>query len=189
MAGQHKSRLPENGTHGLKGGSRKRTRPWSLAPCHNLAMSKCLAGLTLLWLSASLLACTVWREHPVRNWKDATGGEGLERSFWKEVKAKRWNALEQHMAANYVSVTPEEGRFDRSATLAHLQQLQLDEYSLGNLQTELNSETFVVTYEITMRGKFAGQPLPSAPLRMLTVWQKQQAGWMAIAHSVMGPAK
>jgi hypothetical protein len=24
-------------------------------------------------------------------------------------------------------------------------------------------------------------------LRMMTVWQKQNAGWMAIAHSVLGP--
>jgi hypothetical protein len=142
-------------------------------------------------LSTILLlpACTMWREHPVSKWTDATGGEGLERSFWKEVKAKRWNELEQHMAGNYVSVTPEEGRFDRAATLAHLQQLQLDECTLGDLQTELNGEAVVVTYAITMRGKFAGQPLPGVPIRMMTVWQKQNAGWMAIAHSVMGPAK
>jgi len=57
------------------------------------------------------------------------------------------------------------------------------------LETEMHGETFVVTYEITMRGKFAGQPLPSGPVRMMTVWQKQSAGWMAIAHSVMGPVR
>jgi hypothetical protein len=140
-------------------------------------------------LSAIMLlaGCTMWREHQVTEFKDATGGEGLERSFWKEVKAKHWNALEGHLAGNYVSFTPEEGRFDRASMLAHLQKVQLDDFSLGDLQTELNTETLVVTYAITMRGTFAGQPLPSGPVRMMTVWQKQKTGWVAIAHSVLGP--
>jgi len=144
--------------------------------------------LAVFMLSATLLlaGCTMWREHEVSKWTDATGGEGLERSFWKEVKAKRWNELEHHLAGNYILVTPEEGRLDRAAALAHLQQVRLDEFTLGDLQTELNTETLVVTYAITMRGSFAGQPLPSDPVRMMTVWQKQKAGWMQIAHSVTG---
>jgi hypothetical protein len=148
-------------------------------------------GAIALALLASLLflqGCTVWGEHPARHWVDATGGEGLERNFWKEVKAKNWNELERHLAGNYVSFTPEEGRMDRAATLAHLQQAQLDDFSLGNFESELNGQTLVVTYSITMRGTFAGQPLPAAPIRMMTVWQSQKAGWMAIAHTVIGPA-
>ena len=145
--------------------------------------------LVVLMLSAIVLlaGCTMWREHQVTEFKDATGGEGLERSFWKEVKSKHWNALEGHLAGNYVSFTPQEGRFDRVSMLAHLQKVQLDDFSLGDLQTELNTETLVVTYAITMRGTFDGQPLPSGPVRMMTVWQKQKTGWQAIAHSVLGP--
>lgn len=146
-------------------------------------------AVILLSVMLSLTGCTMWHEHEVSNFADATGGEGLERSFWKQVKAKRWNELERHLASNYVSVTPEEGRFDRAAYMAHLQQLQLEEYSLGDVQTELNSDTLVVTYNITMRAKFAGQPVPDDPVRMMTVWQKQKVGWMAIAHSVLGPVK
>ena len=143
-------------------------------------------------LSALLLlpGCTMWREHPGSSkWTDATGGEGLERSFWRQVKDKRWNELEHHLAGNYIVVSPEQGRLDKAAALAHLQQLQLDDYTLGDVQTELNSDTFVVSYTIAMRGTIGGQLLPSEPVRMMTVWQKQKAGWMAIAHSVLGPEK
>src|SRR5882757_4652371 len=136
-----------------------------------------------------LAGCTVWREHEVSDFKDATGGEGLERSFWKQVKGKHWSALEAHVAGNYVLFTPEEGRLDREAALAHLQQVQLDDFTLGEVQTELNTETLVVTYRITMRGSFAGQPLPTDPVRMMTVWQRQKTGWLAIAHSVLGPPR
>ena len=147
--------------------------------------------LAVILLSATIVlsGCTMWREHSVSNFGDATGGEGLERSFWKEVKTRHWIDLERHLASNYVLVTPEEGRMDRAATLAHLQQLQLDEYTLGDVQTELNTDTLIVTYAITLRGKFAGQPSPVDPVRMMAVWQKQKAGWMVLAHSVLGPEK
>lgn len=145
--------------------------------------------LVVLMFFAILLltGCTLWREHEVSNFKEATGGESLERSFWKEAKAKRWNTIEAHLASNYVLATPREGRMDRDAALAYFRQLQLDDFVLGDLQTELNTDTLIVTYGISMRGTFAGQPLPADTVRMMTVWQRQKAGWMAIAHSVLGP--
>ena len=45
-----------------------------------------------------------------------------------------------------------------------------------------------MTYTIALRGTYAEQPLPSAPVRMMTVWQQQNGGWMTIAHTVMGPS-
>jgi Domain of unknown function (DUF4440) len=140
-----------------------------------------------LLLAACSLGCTLWPDRPVSHWHNATGGEGLERSFWHDVKAKDWTELERHLAANYVSFTPQEGRMDRAATLAHFQPLQLQDYSLGDFQAELNGSTLVVTYTILMHGTYAGQPLPAGPVRMMTVWQQQKSGWLAIAHAVTGP--
>ena len=151
-------------------------------------MRNCFGILALLSAVLLMPACTVWREHPGSSkWTDATGGEGLERSFWKEVKDKKWNELEHHLASNYVAVSAQGGRLDKAAALAQIQKLRLDDFTLGDVQTELNSDTFVVTYTIAMRGTFDGQPLLTEQLRMMTVWQKQNAGWMAIAHSVLGP--
>ena len=155
-------------------------------------MKNRLAIFIFLLMSAALLlpSCTMWREHPgSSNWKDATGGEGLERSFWKEIKDKRWNEVEHHIASNFVGVSPEGDRLDKAGALSHLQQMQLDDYALGDMQSEMNSDTFVVTYTLAMHGTSAGRPLPSEPVRMMTVWQKQSAGWMEIAHSVLGPEK
>lgn len=150
-------------------------------------MKNRLAIFLLLSTTFLMTGCTMWREHPgSSNWKDATGGEGLERSFWKEIKAKRWNQVEHRIASNFVGVSQEGSRLDKAAALSHLQQLQLDDYTLGDVQSEMNSDTFVVTYTVVLRGTSAGQPLPSGPIRMMTVWQKQNAGWMEIAHSVQG---
>ena len=132
-----------------------------------------------------LQACTVWGDRPVKGWRDVTGGESLERNFWKEVQAKNWIELERHLAGNFVSASTR-GTRDRAATLEYLKQLQLEEYTLGDFQVELNGQALVVNYSLTARGTLEGRPLPSGPIRMMSVWQQQKAGWTAIAHSTIG---
>src|SRR5882672_8853133 len=115
-------------------------------------MRKC--GVLLFLISALLLqACTLWEEHPIKQWSDATGGEGLERNFWKEVQGRNWVELERHLSGNYVWLAPE-GPMTRAAALDHLKHLQLNDYSLGEFQVELNGSTLVVTYNITMQASF-----------------------------------
>ncbi len=146
------------------------------------------ALMSLLILMTFAPACTFYRDRPARTLSEATGGEGLERVFWKEVQAANWVEVERTLASNYAGVTPS-GTLDRSATLEQYRGWQLKDYALGDLKTELNGTTIVVTYTITLNGVMSNgtagsQPLPSAPQYMMTVWQQQKAGWVAIAHSV-----
>jgi hypothetical protein len=140
--------------------------------------------LTLALMSTA--GCTFNGDHPARAFSDATGGEGLERVFWKQVQSAKWVEVERVLASNYSGVTAG-GTLDRSATVEQYRQWQLKDFSLGDLKTELNGNTIVVTYSITLNGTFNGtggrQPLPSAPQRMMTVWQQQKQGWVVIAHS------
>ncbi len=133
-------------------------------------------------------ACTFYSDHPARALSEATGGEGLERVFWKDVQTANWVEVERALASNYAGVTPS-GTLDRSATLEQYRTWQLKDYALGDLKTELNGTTIVVTYSITLNGVTSNgtagsQPLPPAPQHMMTVWQQQKAGWVVIAHSV-----
>jgi hypothetical protein len=133
-------------------------------------------------------ACAINGDHPARTLSEATGGEGLERVFWKDVQAANWVEVERALASNYAGVTPS-GAVDRAATLEQYRSWQLKEYALGDVKTELNGLTIVVTYTITLKGVASNgtagsQPLPSAPQHMMTVWQQQKARWVAIAHSV-----
>ena len=125
----------------------------------------------------------MWKEHPAQSFSDATGGESLERVFWQQVKAKNWTEVERRLAGNYVSLNAQ-GGMDRAATLEHLKQLQIDDYSLGDFQVELNADTLVVVYSATVQGKVGGQPVPQVPMHIMSAWQKQKAGWMMIARAV-----
>ncbi|MGA2980956.1 MAG: nuclear transport factor 2 family protein [Terriglobales bacterium] len=154
-----------------------------------IAVESPLVSLILMLTFAlmSAPACTFYGDHPARALSEATGGEGLERVFWKDVQAANWVEVERALASNYSGVTPTE-TLDRSATLAQYRLWRLKDYALGDMKTELNGNTIVVTYTITLNGSLNGtggsQPLPSAPQHMMTVWQQQKAGWVAIAHSV-----
>jgi len=146
-------------------------------------MKKCIFAILLA--CGSLSACAVWSERPAKELTDATGGEGLERAFWSEVKNQHWNDVAQRLASNFIAVTPTAQR-DRAATLEYLKQIKLRDYSLGELQSELNGNTFVVTYTITLRGTYQGKPLPESPQKMLAVWQQHKSGWMQIAQTTIG---
>ena len=144
---------------------------------------KMFAPIVVLAALSFAAACTFYGDHPARAFSDATGGEGLERVFWKQVQAGNWVEVERALASNYAGETSG-GTLDRSAALDQYRSWQLKEYALGDLKTELNGSTIVVTYTITLNGTAGSQALPSTPQRMMSVWQEQKKGWMVIAHSV-----
>jgi hypothetical protein len=142
--------------------------------------------LTFTLLSTS--ACTFYKSRPPRTLFDATGGEGMEHVFWKNVQEAKWTEVDRSIASNYVGLTPS-GTMDRAAALDQYRSWQLKDSAIGDLKTEMNGNTFVVTYTITLNGTSSNgtagsQPLPSAPQHMMTVWQQQKSGWIVIAHSV-----
>jgi len=146
-----------------------------------------LRQLTMMLLLGTLLCfegCTVYGERPVRAIADATGGAGFEQALWREIKERDWKDLDRHIASNFVLVTPA-GRLERAAALERLHSLRVLEYSIGELESEMNGNTFVVTYTIVLRGDGNGQAFPDQPQRRMTVWQQQKSSWVAIAHSVL----
>src|ERR1700756_3861855 len=83
------------------------------------------------------LGYTVYGERPVKTFNEATGGEGLEHAFWNDLQKRDWKDFDQHIAANFIYQSPG-GRWDREAGLEHFHQFQIEEYSLGELSSEMN---------------------------------------------------
>lgn len=133
----------------------------------------------------SLSACTVFKERPAKTFGQATGGEGLERVFWMNVKTKKWQDIDRIVASNFVATLPE-GQLGRTEWFNRIQQLDLQEFSIGDLRVELHGATMVVTYQVTLNGTQTGQPLAATPVRRMSVWQQQQSGWVLIAQSSSG---
>jgi uncharacterized protein DUF4440 len=142
---------------------------------------------TIALLLAALLLAGCGSPKP-NTWSGATGAEQFERLFWQSVQKKEWNDVEHHLAASFVMSTPA-GRLDREAALANLQQLDVQEFSLGDVDVRPAGSDMIVTYTVTLRGTAGGRPLPSEPVHMMSVWQQVKHGWIMIAHAVSSPAK
>jgi hypothetical protein len=139
-------------------------------------------------LALVLPAVGCWEDKQPATWKSATGAEALEKLFWDEVKAKNYPEIERHVAATYTAVGPR-GAIDRAGFMEHVKQFEIEDYTLGNLQSSPNGSDVMVTYDITIRGRLSGQPLPPVPFHMLTVWQQFKGGWMMVAHATVPPAR
>jgi hypothetical protein len=135
-------------------------------------------------LLLSLAGCTLWPEKATKHWSNATGGESLERSFWNDVKDKHWADLDAHIAPNFVYVG-NQGKVPRADALDYIHKFDLKDFSVSEVEVELNTQTLVVTYVLTLNGSHAGRPLTGNARRMMSVWQQQKAGWLLIAQSVI----
>ncbi|MFB3813246.1 MAG: nuclear transport factor 2 family protein [Terriglobales bacterium] len=123
---------------------------------------------------AVLSGCTLWKAKPVTSWSQATGGEHLERLFWRELKARNYAALERRMSATFVAMDGR-GVYDRSAALEMFKEMRVEDYILGDFEIRPSGTDMVVTYTARVNG--------GHPMRMMSVWQQAKDGWITTAHA------
>jgi hypothetical protein len=138
--------------------------------------------LSAILLVLSLSSCTMWSEKKHANWKSATSGENLANLFWSDVKNKQWQSLDGHVAPEFTGII-RTGITDHAQLMEHLRAMDLQEFQIGDLQTKLHGADMVVIYSVTLKGTVNGQPLPSDPIRILSVWQELKHGWVLVAQS------
>ena len=140
-----------------------------------------LAALLVLPLLLSACSMKIKRHE----WP-ATSMEEHERLMWKSVQEGNWDDVERHMSESFLGAYPD-GVRDRAAQIAHLRQLKLAEFSLGDFQTQPNGGDMVVAYTAVLRGTVNGTPLPASPMRVISVWQTVRGGWIQIAQAAVPP--
>ena len=138
--------------------------------------------LPVLCIVVALSSCTMWSEKKHANWKSATSGENLANLFWKDVKAKDWQSLDGHVAPQFTGII-RSGITNHDQLMQNLKGLDLQDFQIGELQTQLHGGDLVVIYSVTLKGTSKGEPLPSTPIRILSVWQELKHGWVLVAQS------
>ena len=121
-------------------------------------------------------SCSMWSEKKHPGWRQASGGEQLERLLWESVRHQDWQSVETHLAPAFAGVV--DGRtLDRDGTLAYLKGTDVKAFTLSDVHVTPNADTMTVTYLLTPQNG-------GKATRRMTVWQRQKSGWIAIAHSV-----
>lgn len=115
-------------------------------------------------------------------WTNATGAEEFEKLWWQAAQEKKWSEVEEHLASTYVWQSAD-GERDRAQTLEQLQKLAIADYSMGETQVRPAGDVLIITYTMDLRGSLEGRPFAWRAQHMMTAWQHQKTGWIAIAHS------
>ena len=141
--------------------------------------------VVIIAVTLILSSCSMWK-NPPKGWAGATGGEQLERLLWDDIKAKNWDELDKHLEPNFVATSPT-GRFDKSASVERWKGYELQSVIVADVQVQTAGADFVVTATVTVNGTCNGKPLPTEPMKTMTVWQQVSKGFVAVAHSDVVP--
>jgi ketosteroid isomerase-like protein len=134
-----------------------------------------------LFVSALLTGC--WKEPSRYKWSNAAGTEQHERLMWQAIRDKNWTEVENHLAPVFVGTDTSGRNYDHAAWIDYWKAAQVRDFSLGEVTVQPGGADMVVTYELHLSGERAGQPIPSSPVRVVSVWQHLKKGWVLIAQS------
>jgi hypothetical protein len=86
------------------------------------------------------------------------------------------------MAPTHLAFTPWAGKQTRDQQIATLKDLVLDKYSAGPMTiTMIGNDGALVTYGVTVSGRFQGKPLPPN-LLVSAVWVKSEGKWLEMHY-------
>lgn len=117
---------------------------------------------------------------------DISQGETLERQMWADVKSHNWNAVEEHIAADFQSVHAD-GPRTRDQELTLLKDMNISNYILSNFKVTQNQGVLVVTYTVAVKETIDSRNLANKPYPRLSVWQMNNNVWQWIAHANLHP--
>jgi hypothetical protein len=155
----------------------------ALAAAFLLLKSKLMRPLPIAALLIMLVlpGCNVWNQPKNANWKNATGTEQLERLMWKVLHDKDWNQAESHLAPAFVGAGPRGEPLDRATWIEYWKKAQIQDFSLGEFNTQSDGADMVATYVLHLNGFEAGA---AKGLRIISVWQELKGGWVLTSQSV-----
>lgn len=134
---------------------------------------------TFCFLILAFLLSGCWKEPGKFNWGNAPGAEQYERLMWQAVREKEWSEVEHHLAPTFVGVGADGKQFDGPGWIGYCKQMQITDFSIGELTVAPNGADMVVTYDLHLN---AAQ-LPANEFRAVSVWQQVKKGWILISHS------
>ncbi len=112
-----------------------------------------------------------------------------EKAIWDAIKTKDYAGFEGMLADNFVEVLSE-GVIDKAGSLAGVKQFEPSEINFSDWKfLSIDKDLFLVVYTVSVRGKFAGEEVPSDPVRSSSVWVNRGGKWLGAYHQECPVAK
>lgn len=112
-----------------------------------------------------------------------------EKAIWDAIKNKDYAGFEGMLADTFLEVLPD-GVMDRAGSLAGVKQFEPSEINFSDWKfLSIDKDLFLVVYTVSVKGKFAGEEVPSDPVRSSSVWAYRGGKWLGAFHQECPVAK
>jgi hypothetical protein len=105
-----------------------------------------------------------------------------EKAIWDAIKNKDYDAFSNSLAAEQLEVLPE-GVSDKTQSIAGVKEFEPSELTFSDWKLmPVDKDAFILTYSVTMKGKYRGREFPSETARASSAWVNRGGKWEAIYH-------
>ena len=112
-----------------------------------------------------------------------------EKAIWDAIKNKDYAGFEGMLADSFLEVLPD-AVMDRAGSLAGVKQFEPSEVNFSDWKFQsIDKDLFLVVYTVSVKGKFAGEEVPSDPVRSSSVWVNRGGKWVGAFHQECPVAK
>ena len=112
-----------------------------------------------------------------------------EKAIWDAIKTKDYAGFEGMLADDFMEALPD-GVMDRAGSLAGVKQFEPSEINFSDWKfLSIDKDLFLVVYTVSVKGKFAGEEVPSDPVRSSSVWVNRGGKWLGAFHQECPVAK
>ena len=138
-----------------------------------------LRNALILFSLLLAVGCTEGRAPQLQSWKDATGAEAYERSFWRAIEDGDVASAE-HRLAPILTLTTNAGVAGRDKAVEYFRALHLKHIDIADLRVDPEGADMIVSYVATLETNSSSS---ATRYFMTTVWQQTKSGWIAICHT------
>ena len=105
-----------------------------------------------------------------------------EKSAWDAFKKKDADAFKKTLAPDYVEVI-DTGVKDTAAAVAAMNDIAIEDVTFSEWKmTPINKEAALLTYKVTVKGKFKGEDVPPGPYFEASAYVNRNGEWLAIYY-------
>ena len=106
-----------------------------------------------------------------------------EKAIWDTIKVKDYDGFAAMLDTDSIEVTSSEGTLTKSGSTAMVKDFEPSEITFSDWKfMSIDKDAWIVTYTVTVKGKYKGQDFPSTSARGSSAWAWRDGKWAAVYH-------
>lgn len=102
-----------------------------------------------------------------------------EKGVWDALRRKDYDAFNTMLSPDYVEVHSD-AVFDKPGIVAYVRDLDLTEANFADVKfLPIDDDAALLTYNVTINGKYKGQDIPPGPYRVSSAWVNKDGKWLS----------